>query len=52
VDVSERLERYRWVAERTRAWLNRCRRLTIRYEPREDIHLAFTTRGGALICCN
>jgi transposase len=52
VDVSERLGRYRWVVERTLAWLNRFRRLTIRYERREDIHLAFTTLGCALICFN
>jgi hypothetical protein len=38
--------------ERTLAWLNRFRRLTIRYERREDIHLAFTTLGCALICFN
>jgi IS5 family transposase len=52
VDASERLGRYRWVVERTLAWLNRFRRLTIRYERREDIHLAFTTLGCALICLN
>jgi IS5 family transposase len=52
VDVSERLGRYRCVVERTLAWLNRFRRLTIRYERREDIHLAFTTLGCALICFN
>ena len=52
VDDIERLGRYRWVVERTLAWLNRYRRLTIRYERREDIHLAFTTLGCALICFN
>lgn len=52
VDVSEGLGRYRWVVERTLAWLNRFRRLSIRYERRQDIHLAFTTLGCALICCN
>jgi IS5 family transposase len=51
-DVSERLGRYRWVVERTLAWFNCFRRLTIRYERREDIHLAFTTLGCALICFN
>jgi hypothetical protein len=49
VDVSERRRRYRWVAERIPAWLNRFRPLTVRYERREDIHLAFTTLGCALI---
>jgi len=52
VDDSERLGRHRWVVERTLAWLNRFRRLTIRDERREDIHLAFTTLGCALICFN
>jgi transposase len=52
VDVSERLGRYRWVVERTLAWLNRFRQLTIRYERRKDIHLAFTTLGCALSCFN
>lgn len=38
--------------ERTHAWLARFRRLAIRYEQREDIHLAFTTLGCALVCLN
>jgi hypothetical protein len=33
------------VVKRTFARLNRFRRLTIRYERRDDIHLAFTTSG-------
>lgn len=33
-------------------WLNRFRRLTIRYERREDIYLAFTTLGCPLVCLN
>jgi transposase len=36
--------------ERTFAWLNRFRRLTIRYERLADIHLAFLDLGCALIC--
>jgi len=52
VDTSERLGRHRWVVERTLAWLNRFRRLTIRYERRADIHEAFVTLGCALICLN
>ncbi len=47
---SERLGRYRWVVERTLAWLNRFRRLTVRYERRSEIHLAFLTLGCSLIC--
>jgi transposase len=38
--------------ERTLAWLNRYRRLKVRYERREDIHQAFLTLGCALICCH
>ena len=49
---SERLGRHRWVVERTLAWLNRFRRLTVRYERRADIHQAFLSLGCALICWN
>ncbi len=52
VESSERLGRYRWVVERTISWLNRFRRLRIRYERRADIHLAFLHIGCALICWN
>ena len=44
------MHRHRWVVERTLAWLNRMRRLTIRYERRADIHDAFLTLGCSLIC--
>jgi transposase len=50
IDSSERLGRYRWAAERTLSWLNRYRRLKVRYERREDIHQAFLDLGCALIC--
>jgi IS5 family transposase len=50
IDSSEKLGRHRWVVERTQAWLNRFRRLTIRYERRADIHQAFLTLGCAVIC--
>jgi transposase len=50
VDSSARLGRHRWVVERTLAWLNRYRRLTVRDERRADIHDAFLTLGCALIC--
>jgi IS5 family transposase len=49
VDSSQRLGRHRWVVERTFAWLNRFRRLRVRYERRDDLHLAFTVLGCALI---
>jgi hypothetical protein len=52
IDASDRLGRYRWVVERTLSWLNRYRRLKVRYERREGIHQAFLTLGGALICWN
>ena len=52
VESSERLGRHRWVVERTLAWLNRYRRLRVRYERRADIHLAFLHIGCALICWN
>lgn len=50
VESSTRLGRYRWVVERTLAWLSRYRRLTIRYELRLDLHQAFTTLAYTLIC--
>jgi transposase len=50
IESSARLGRYRWVVERTLAWLARYRRLTIRYELRAEIHQAFLTLGCALIC--
>jgi transposase len=52
VDSSARLGRHRWVVERTFAWLDRFRRLTIRYERRHDIHDAFLSLGCSLICLN
>jgi transposase len=52
IDSSARLGRHRWVIARTLAWLNRYRRLTIRYERRADIHQAFLTLGCCLICAN
>jgi transposase len=44
------LGRWRWVVERTFAWLNQFRRLRIRYEKRADIHEAFLALGCILIC--
>ena len=52
VDSSQRLGRHRWVVERTHAWMARLRRLAVRYEQREDIHMAFVTLGCALVCLN
>jgi transposase len=50
IESSERLGRHRWVVERTLAWFARFRRLTIRYERRLDILLAFHHLAAALIC--
>jgi transposase len=52
VESSERLGRYRWVVERTLAWLSRYRRLAVRYERRADIHEALLHLGCTLICLN
>ena len=46
------LGRWRWVVERTFAWLNQFRRLHVRYEKRADLHEAFLSLGCALICWN
>ncbi|MGB8061873.1 MAG: IS5 family transposase [Candidatus Sulfotelmatobacter sp.] len=46
------LGRWRWVVERTFAWLNHFRRLRVRYEKRADLHEAFLSLGCALICWN
>jgi IS5 family transposase len=50
VERADRLGRHRWVVERTLAWLNRFRRLTVRYERRADIHQAFLLLGCSLVC--
>jgi transposase len=42
--------RYRWVVERTFAWLHQCKRLRIRWEYRADIHEAFLKLACCLIC--
>ena len=44
------LGRWRWVVERAFAWLHNFRRLRIRWERRDDIHIAFLTLGCAAIC--
>jgi transposase len=44
------LGQWRWVVERTFAWLNQFRRLRVRYEKRADIHQAFLSLACALIC--
>jgi hypothetical protein len=44
--------KHRWVIERTFAWINRFRRLAIRYECRLDIHHGLTAFACSLICLN
>ena len=41
---------YRWVVERTHAWLHQFRRLRVRFERRADIHEGFLMLGCALVC--
>ena len=43
---------WRWVVERSFAWLNQFRRLRVRYEKRADIHEAFLALACALLCWN
>jgi transposase len=49
-DHGSGLGRWRWVVERSFAWLNQFRRLRVRYEKRADIHEAFLSLGCILIC--
>jgi transposase len=42
--------RYRWVVERTFAWLHQFKRLLVRYDRRADIHDAFLAIGCCLVC--
>jgi transposase len=44
------LGRWRWVVERTFAWLHNYRRLRIRWERNPVVHMAFLTLACALIC--
>jgi transposase len=52
IESTEKLGRHRWIVQRTLGWLSKYRRLTIRYERREDIHEAFLHLGCSLICLN
>jgi len=44
------LGRYRWVVERTFAWLHNFKRLLVRYERRADMHRALLALGCCLVC--
>ncbi len=50
IDSSERLGRYRWVVERTFAWMLGCRRPGVRYERRDDLLQGLLHLPCALIC--
>jgi len=41
---------YRWVVERTLAWLHQFRRLRCRYERRPELRQAFMSLACSLIC--
>jgi transposase len=41
--------RYRWVVERTFAWLHQFKRPLVRYDRRADIHEAFLAIGCCLV---
>jgi transposase len=49
-DHGSGLGRYRWVVERTFAWLHQFKRLLVRYDRRADIHEAFLALGCCLVC--
>ncbi len=51
IDSSERLDRRRWIIERTISWLTGYRRLSPRYERHPRNYLAFLGLAAA-ICCN
>jgi transposase len=44
------LGRYRWVVERTFAWLHQFKRLLVRYDRRDDIHESFLALACCLVC--
>jgi putative transposase len=40
----------RWVVERTHSWMNRFRRILVRWEKRDDTYLAMLHLACAVIC--
>ena len=50
IESSHRLGRHRWTVERSLAWLLANRRLTVRYERRADVLMAFLHLACALTC--
>ncbi len=50
IDSRDSLGRYRWVIERSLAWLSGYRRLTLRYERHGHLFAAFLTLAATLTC--
>ncbi|WP_183753283.1 transposase [Pseudochelatococcus contaminans] len=50
IESSAKLGKHCWVAERTFAWIDRFRRLTIRYERHADLYRAFLIITATVIC--
>jgi tetratricopeptide (TPR) repeat protein len=50
IESSERLGRFRWIVERTNAWMLAFRRLTVRYDRQAASVLAFLHLACALSC--
>lgn len=50
IESCEKLGRHRWVVERTLSWINRFRRLKIRWERRDDTHLSLLRLACTIIC--
>lgn len=50
IESKDRLGRHRWVVERTFAWLNRQRRLLLRFDRLASHYLGFLHLGCALVC--
>jgi transposase len=44
------LGRYRWVVERTFAWLHQFKRLLVRYDRSANIHESLLALGCCLVC--
>jgi hypothetical protein len=50
IESSQRSGRYRWVVERSFAWLHASRRLRVRYERRPGVHHPLLSLGCIIIC--
>jgi transposase len=49
--VRDKHARERWPIERTNAWFHNYRRLTVRWERRPELYLAFAQLAASLIIC-